>query len=298
MELRHLRCLVAVADERHFTRAAQRLHIAQPALSQQIRRLEQEVGLELVDRTTRTVRMTDAGETLVRHARRILHEADVAAAELEELRGLGRGRLSIGASQTMGAVDLSALLAHFHAEFPAIELAVHEDLSVSLAGALRRDELDLAFITTTGEDDGLESQPLASEPLVCALPPGHRLSRQAKLDVGDLEGDTFIAFRRGATIRQRVEAAAESRGFSPRVGFETNDLTRMRALVSAGLGVAVLPHSDASRAGPEVVGVPFDDPALVHTVVIGWRAGRRHSPATRAFLRVTRSLTAARHAIS
>jgi LysR family transcriptional regulator, transcription activator of glutamate synthase operon len=283
MELRHLRCLVMVADEAHFTRAAQRLRIAQPALSQQIRRLEAELGLPLVERTTRSVRMTAAGRLLVEHARRMLHEADTAVAELEDLRGLRTGRLTIGASQTMGSLDLSLLLAEFHGRYPGVELSVEEDISLALAGALGRDELDLAFLTMAGEAQGLESRPVATEALVCVLPPGHALAGRAELELGDLESESFVVFRRGATIRQRVDDAAEAGGFTPSVLFETNNVNRMGSLVAAGLGVAVLPESDAARFAPSVAVVPFAAPVLTHTVYVSWRAQRRHSPAARAF---------------
>lgn len=282
MELRHLRYLVTVADEAHFTRAAQRLRIAQPALSQQIRRLEEEVGLPLVERTTRSVRMTAAGRVLVEHARRVLHEADVAVAVLEDLRGLRVGRLAIGASQTMASLELSDLLTAFHQRFPAVEMAVQEDLSTELAASLRRDELDLAFITIS-QDGDLESHAVASESLVCILPLDHALAQRACLDLRDVEKESFVVFRRGATIRQLIDEASRACGYSPRVLFETNNIARMRALVSAGLGIAVLPKSDAARSGPAVATVPLAGPDLNHTVYFSWRAGRRHSPAARAF---------------
>src|SRR3954471_9677291 len=136
MELRHLRCLVVLADEQQFTRAAQRLGIAQPALSQQIQRLEAEMGLPLVDRTTRSVQLTGAGTRLVGHARRMLHDADLAIAEMQDLRGLRAGRLAVGASHTIGALDLPKLLAEFHRRFPDVELTVQDDVTLELAAAL------------------------------------------------------------------------------------------------------------------------------------------------------------------
>src|SRR5688572_23970928 len=127
MELRQLRYLVTLADERHFTRAAALLHIAQPALSQQIRRLEDELGIALVDRTTRHVALTAAGERLVARARRVLAEVEAATAELSELSGIRTGRVVIGAMRSTGPFDLSALLAAFHARHPGVELLVHEE---------------------------------------------------------------------------------------------------------------------------------------------------------------------------
>src|ERR1700754_4329860 len=154
MELRQLRYLVALADEGHFTRAAARANVAQPALSQQIRKLEDELGLALFDRTTRRVVPTEAGELLSARARRILAEVDDAAAELRQLAGIVAGRVTIGVTQTPGPFDLPRLLAAFHAQHPQVELAVREDLSATLAEQLRADALDLAFLSLVESEQG------------------------------------------------------------------------------------------------------------------------------------------------
>src|SRR5262245_60298843 len=141
MELRQLRYLVTLADERHFTRAAARLHIAQPALSQQVRRLEDELGIALVDRTTRHVALTEAGARLVARARRIIGEVDAATEELSELAGIRTGRVVIGAMRSTGPFDLSALIAAFHFRHPAVELVVREEPSEVMLQKLHADEL-------------------------------------------------------------------------------------------------------------------------------------------------------------
>src|SRR5205807_5075237 len=138
--------LVALAEERHFTRAAERAHIAQPALSQQIRRLELELGTPLVERTTRRVAMTEAGEVLVARARRVLAEIEAANAELQSLKGLLSGRVTVGAMHTMGPIDVSLVLARFRERHPGVELTVREQASEELDELLRVDELDLAFL--------------------------------------------------------------------------------------------------------------------------------------------------------
>ena len=294
MELRQLRYLVALADERHFTRAAERMRIAQPALSQQVRKLERETGVPLVDRTTRRVHMTEAGELLVAHARRVLAELDDARAELQQLTGLLSGRVTIGLTQTPGPLDIVRLLAGFHARHAHVELAVREDLSTTLADALRDDALDLAFLSIVEEADrrGLELRPLAVEPLVAVLPEGHRLAGRARLRIADLAGEELVAFTEGATIRTAVERAAREAGFEPRLAFETNELSRARALVAAGLGIAVMPRSDAEAPGPPVRVAALRAPTLVHRISLCWRAGKRHAPATRAVLEQVRSARA------
>lgn len=291
MDLRQLRSLVALADELHFTRAAQRVHIAQPALSQHVRALERELGVALVDRTTRRVRITDAGALLVTHARRALAEVGDARAELQQLAGLVAGRVTIGLTHTPGPLDLVALLAAFHARHPGVELAVREDLSVPLAEALRADALDLAFLSLVDEDErrGLELHPLARERLVLALPDGHRLADRRAARVADLRAEALVAFPAGATIRAAVERVAQEAGFQPRVAFETREVARMRALVAAGLGVAILPRSDAEAPGPPVRVLALQRPVLSHRISLCWRAGKRHAPAARALLEQARA---------
>ena len=289
MDLRQLRSLVALADERHFTRAAAREHIAQPALSQQIRKLETEVGLALVERTTRSVALTAAGELLVHRARRILAEVDDAHAELATLAGVKGGRLAVGALHTMGPVDLSLLLASFHRTHPAVELTVREQSSEELAEMLRDDEIDLAFLSVTEniQSRGLQLRRLVTEELVAVLPTHHPLAGRAGVTLAELAEDSFISFRAGSRLRELLERAASSAGFEPRITLESNESRRIRSLVSSGLGVAILPRSDAVGAGAPVAVARLTEPALTRDVTLASRAKRRHSPAAQAFLALT-----------
>lgn len=289
MNLRQLRYLVALADERHFTRAAAREHVAQPALSQQIRSLEAEIGLALVQRTTRRVSMTEAGEVLVARARRALAELDAGDAELQSLAGVKAGRLSVGALHTMGPVDLSLLLAEFHGRHPAIELTVREQSSEELAGMLREDEIDLAFLSVTEriQSRGLTLRRLVSEELVVVLATAHPLAGHPRLTIGELAGEPFITFREGARLRELLTTAAAAAGFEPRVALESNESRRIRSLVSRGLGVAILPRSDADGPGALVAVCDLVEPALTRDVTLASRAERRPSPAAEAFLALT-----------
>jgi DNA-binding transcriptional LysR family regulator len=292
MDVRQLRYLVALAEERHFTRAAAREHVAQPALSQQIRKLEEEVGLALVHRTTRVVALTDAGHLLVERARRVLSELDAAKAELEELSGLRAGRVTIGAMQTLGAFDLPLLLATFHERHPGVELAIREEPSDTLAALLRADVLDLAILSVTDriERRGLGLEQLTSEELVAVLPRTHRLAQRKRVPFADLAHEDFIGFREGWALRHVLEQAAQEAGFAPRVTFESNELPRIRTLVARGLGIAVLPRSgvegDAAR---DVAIVQLTDPRPTRDVTLAWRADRRHAPAAAAFLALARA---------
>ncbi len=286
MELRQLRYLVTLADELHFTRAAAREHIAQPALSQQIRRLEEEVGLALVERTTRRVTMTDAGRSLVARARRILAEVEAAAAEMQELSGVQTGRVTVGVMHTMGPVDISTALAIFHARRPGVELTVREESSEELAEMLRVDELDMAFLSVTEriESHGLGLQQLVCEELVAVLPRDHRLGRRAELRIEELAADEFISYREGARLRELLFSAAREAGFRPRVKLESNESRRIRLLVAQGLGVAILPRSDAEAPGADIAVAALSGPPLTRDITLAWREERRHAPAAREFL--------------
>jgi DNA-binding transcriptional LysR family regulator len=292
MELRQLRYLVALADELNFTRAAARAHVAQPALSQQIRRLEDELGMRLVERTTRQVRLTEAGTTLVSRGRRIMAEVDAAHADIDAIRGILTGHVRVGTMHTMGPVDVSHALAIFHERHPAIELTVREESSKELAEMLRDDELDLAFLSVTEEIEshGLGLQPLVSEELMVVLPPDHRLCRRQRLRMAELEDEEFISFREGARLRELLIEAAASAGFEPQIKLESNESERIRRLVARGMGVAVLPRSDARASGTDVTAVALTEPSLTREIALAWRRERKQPPAVAEFLDLSREL--------
>jgi DNA-binding transcriptional LysR family regulator len=286
MELRQLRYLVALAEELNFTRAAAREHVAQPALSQQIRRLEDEVGLPLVERTTRHVALTEAGAVLVARARRVLAELDAAGTELQALRGMDTGHVTIGSMHTMGPVDLSLPLALFHDRHPGVGLTVREQSSEEMAEMLRVDELDLAFLSVTErvESHGLGLHQLVSEELVVVLPRDHPLSGRGEVRMAELAEEQFISFRAGARLRELLFAAGRQAGFEPRVTLESNESQRICRLVARGFGVAILPRSDAERPiGADISVARLVEPSLRRDITLAWREGRRLPPAVAAF---------------
>ena len=292
MDLRQLRYLVALAEELNFTRAAAREHIAQPALSQQIRRLEGEVGVGLVERTTRRVALTEAGDLLVVRARRILAELESAREEMQALRGVDVGHVTIGAIHTMGPIDLSLALARFHGQHPNVALTVREQASEESAELLRVDDLDLAFLSVTErvESHELALHQLISEELMVLLPRDHALAGRPEVRMGDLTHEEFISFRQGARLRELLFSAGRDAQFEPRITLESNEAPRIRTLVSRGLGVAILPRSEAMAPGAEVVVKPLTGPSLRRDITLAWRAGRRLSPAAFAFLALAREM--------
>ena len=196
--------------------------------------------------------LTEAGRLLVVRARRILAELEAAEAELEAVRGIDIGHVTIGAMHTMGPVDLSLALAIFHERHPNVGLTVREASSEEMAEMLRVDELDLAFLSVTErvESHGLGLHQLVSEELVVLLPPDHALAAQRQVRMAELAEEPFISFRAGARLRELLFAAAREAGFEPRVTLESNESQRIRRLVSRGLGVAILPRSDAMGPAP------------------------------------------------
>jgi DNA-binding transcriptional LysR family regulator len=286
MEFRQLRYLVALAEEQSFTRAAEREHIAQPALSQQIQKLEQEVGLALVERTTRRVSITDAGQLLVARARRILAELESAKQELDGVRGIQTGHVRVGAMHTMGSVDITKAIASFHELHPQVELTVREDNSDALAEMLRVDALDLAFLSVTErvESHGLGLQQILMEELVVVLPPGHPLAGREEIRMAELAKENFITYREGARLRELLVGAAAEAGFEPTIILESNESRRIRRLVARGLGVAILPRSHAVGTSDAAITAWLIEPSVARDITIAWRADRRHPPAVTEFL--------------
>jgi LysR family transcriptional regulator, transcription activator of glutamate synthase operon len=291
MELRQLRYLTALSEERNFTRAAAREHIAQPALSQQVRRLEEEFGLALVERTTRRVALTGAGELLVARARRILAEVEAAEAEIQALSGIHTGHVMIGAMHTMGPVDLSLALAIFHERHPGVQLTVCEQASEELAEMLRVDELDLAFLSVTErvESHELGLHQLVSEELVVILCREHPLAGRDRIPMAELKEEEFISWRAGARLRELLLAAGREAGFEPRVTLASNESHRIRRLVARGLGVAILPRSDAHSPGADVAVATLVEPSQTRDITVAWRERRQLAPAAAKFLELART---------
>jgi LysR family transcriptional activator of glutamate synthase operon len=262
MELRQLRYLEAVVRHRHFTRAADELHVAQSALSHQVARLEHELGVELLQRTTRSVEPTEAGLLVAARARAILAEAGALREEVDELRGLVRGCVTVGALLFGGELDIPALLASFTTAYPQIVLEREP-----------RDEFERA--------------PLSSEELAVVMSPDHALASAEPIRIRALAEERLIGFERGSSVRQLVDETFERAGLNPRIALEGNDLALVRSLVAEGIGLAIMPRTFAELPGPPVMLRPLR-PALRMTVALWWRRGRVLSPAARAFVQFAR----------
>jgi DNA-binding transcriptional LysR family regulator len=289
MELRRLRYFEAVERHRHFTRAAEELHVAQSALSHQVRALEQELGIGLLNRTTRTVEPTEAGLLVAARARAIMAESDALLGEIDELQGLTRGRVTIGALLFGGELNIPAMLADFRAAHPQIEVGIREGTVQRMLEMFGEGSIDLSFaLEVEPPGDELERLELSIEELAVIMSPGHGLARRRSVPLGALAGPPLIAFERGASIRRMLDEAFERAGVTPEIGLEGNDLALVRSLVAQGIGLAIIPRSFAELPGPAIAVRPLAPP-LRMTVALWWRRGRHLSPAARAFVEFARA---------
>ncbi|WP_456696243.1 LysR family transcriptional regulator [Aeromicrobium sp. P5_D10] len=287
MNVRQLSHLVLLSEERSFTRAAARAGVAQPALSRQIQKLEAELRVSLVDRTTRRVALTEDGLTLVAHARRILTEMDTIRDSMNRSTALLRGRVTLGVTPTTGPIEVPMLLADFHQRHPDVELAVREDVSVRLTEQLRSDAIDLAVISSVPptHQAGLELTRIAADPLRLVVSPTHRLAKREGVRMAELRDEPFIAFRRPSTIRQTVAEACARAGFTPRKQFETGDPWQAMRLAEAGLGVAFLPQHDVEHRGEGVASVRVIDDPMRYELFLAHRKARQLPPPAAQLLR-------------
>jgi DNA-binding transcriptional LysR family regulator len=279
MELRQLRYLDAVARHRSFTRAALDVHVAQSALSQQVGRLERELGVELLRRTTRRVEVTEAGGLVLARARRALAEVDGVRADLDALQGLVRGTLRLGGLPPVGPVHPAALIADFSRAHPELAITVREDVAFTLLGRLRDGGLDLVMALVDPDAlDGLEGVRLRDEELVLTTPLDHRLARAKRVRVERLAGESLVAYGTGSALRDALLALVPD----ARVVAEANELETVRELTARGLGLTLMPRSVVASHGDRLAIRPLS-PRRTLPVSLLWRAGERPTPAAQAF---------------
>lgn len=284
MQLQQLLCFLAVADERNFTRAAGRLHVAQPSLSKQIHNLERELGGRLFDRGPGGVSITAVGEALMPYARRIVSDVDSARLDVGELIGLRAGRVRVGALPSLCTTVLADSLQHFHAEFPAIQLQVEEAGSRELVKHLASGELDLAIIVLPllRDDPDLSTQPLLTEELVVAVAAQDTTITAPTMKVADLARHPLVMFREGYDLRSTTLAACHAEGFDPTYAVEGGDMDAVLSFVESGLGIAVVPVL-ALRGRSKLRQIAFDPPKLRRTIVLARLENVQPSRAALAF---------------
>jgi DNA-binding transcriptional LysR family regulator len=243
MELRQLEYFLAVAEERHFTRAAQRVHIVQSGLSASVHALERELGAPLFVRTTRHVELTEEGRALVGEARAILAAVERARDAVAGVRGLLRGRLSVGTIQALPVIDLPEMLGRFRRRHPDVELRVRQAPAEGLVEEVRNGRLDLAFVAhPVPLLRGVAHTRVAAEPVLMVCAPAHRLADRERVRLAELADETFIEFQPDWATRIIVDEAFAALGVERRIACEVNDVPTLLDLVVNRLGIAIVPR--------------------------------------------------------
>ncbi|MGH3389806.1 MAG: LysR family transcriptional regulator [Actinomadura sp.] len=289
MQFQQLAYFVAVAEVRHFTRAAETLGVTQPSLSKQIRALETDLGASLFSRARGNITLTPAGEALLPLARRILADTDTARLEVQELAGLRRGRVRLGATPSLFAGLLADVLRRFHDAYPGIRLLVEEGGSHDLVRGLTRGALDLALVILPLSGDApLVTSPVLCENLVVAAPARGRPGlpqRRSRLRIDDLRDRPLVMFRPGYDLREATISACREAGFEPRFAVEGGEMDAVLRFVEAGLGVAVVP-SMVLAGRPGLRGTPLimsENAGLLRTIALAHRKDVAPTHAARAF---------------
>jgi DNA-binding transcriptional LysR family regulator len=287
MQLQQLRYFTAVAETLHFTRAAERVHVSQPSLSQQIRALEQELGADLFRRARGNIALTDAGQALLPLARRILADTETARREVQEVARLRRGRVRLGATPSLCTGLLPQVLRTFHDLHPGIEILVEESGSHDLVRELARGALDLALVVLPlpSSSPALTTVELLREDLVVISSPAAP-APPAPLRIADLAGEPLVMFRHGYDLRDLTVAACRAEGFEPSFTVEGGEMDAVLGFVRAGLGVAVVPAMVAEGAGGDLRVTPLAGRGLRRTIGLAHRSDVAPPRAARELQRV------------
>ena len=291
MEMHQLRYLVAVARQGNFSRAAEYCHVSQPSLSQQIQKLEEELGERLFDRLKTCVKLTPHGELFLRRAHRILDEAEAARREAADAKELLRGTVTLGVLPTIAPYLLPSVLAKFTAKYPGVDLIVVEDTTARLLKSCLACEIDWVLASHPIADDRLELRELFTEELFLALPPGHPLTRRKTVSAANLEGENLIVMKEGHCLGDQVLKFCDLRDVQPRIGFRSAQMETVQALVTNGLGLSLVPAMAAKSseaAGP--VYRSFTAPRPERKIVACWP---KHRPAGRAAAELLKTVSEA-----
>ncbi len=289
MQLRHLRTFSAVAETLNFTRAGERIHLAQSSVTEQIQALESDLGVALFDRSRRRLALTPAGERLAFYAAEMLRLAGEARSAVVEAAGTVSGKLVVGGLETLCATRLPRLLATFHRLHPAVELTLETADSGSLHSGVKSGDLDVGFFFGDARDgSNFRSEAVARDELMVMLPPNHRLVGHGEIEPADLASEAFLVTRPGCIYRRLFdEAFADSPSGRPKLVGEFASIGSIRGLVHAGLGCALAPRT-ALEGGPDgLAAVPWVGRQRSAPVTMLWR-GDRPTAATAAFLAVAR----------
>jgi DNA-binding transcriptional LysR family regulator len=286
VELRQLAVFVAVAEEGSFTRAADRLHVVQSAVSATVRNLERELDARLFDRSTHKVALSDAGRALLPEARATVAAAAAARDAVDAVRGGVRGTIVLGTMQAQGmrAIDVAGVLAEFRSEHPGIEVQIRQGSSLEMTAKITEGQLDLAFVALPDQRfPGVELIPLASEPIMLAVPTDHPLAARTRVELAALGAETIIDFPHGWGIRMANDRAFAAAGVARSIAYEVNDTASVIGFIRHGLAIGLLPASLVNNTDG-IAFVPIHGRGPEFLTAIAIPSNRRPTAATRALL--------------
>ncbi|TLM68440.1 MAG: LysR family transcriptional regulator [Deltaproteobacteria bacterium] len=282
MDLRQIRAFVAVARERNFTRAAERLHVAQPAVSIAVGKLEADLDLILFNRQGKQVTLTAEGEAFLRHAERILDDCRAADTEMAEMKGLARGEVRIGIPPMMSSYYFPRVIREFRKRYPRLQISVLGEGAARIQRLIASGEIDMGVVAGARIPQGLQSRRFLREEIVACLPAGHRLAAGGPVRLEELLAEPLILFKKGYYMRELTDELMRDCSVAPQVVFETNLFSLVRSLIREGVGVSTLLRMVAADE-PRIAAVSFAPPLFLD-LHIAWKADSYLSRANRAFV--------------
>jgi LysR family transcriptional regulator, hydrogen peroxide-inducible genes activator len=288
MELHQLRYFCAIVDSGSFSRAARLTHVSQPSLSQQIRKLEDELGARLFDRLGRSVRLTELGQTFLPRARAVLRELEAARGDVDHQKDSLGGNIIIGVIPTVAPYLLPPHLASFARKFPQAHVTIIEEITPVLLERLRAATIDLAIIALPIRGHEFETFPILTERLLAALPKHHRLARKNPLSLKDLRSEPFLLLRDGHCFRDTALAACDRARLHPQIVFESGQFSSLLSMVGVGMGVSIVPEMAIDKKS-HCTYVRLSDDEALRTIAIARLRGRSFSRTHNAFLAQLRS---------
>jgi LysR family hydrogen peroxide-inducible transcriptional activator len=283
MEFNQLKYVCAIAATGSFSRAAEQCHVAQPSLSQQVSKLEDELGTRLFDRLGRSVRLTDAGRIFLPHARTVLQQTELARSEVEGRRRDARGTVIVGVIPTIAPYYLPERIGAFTQRFPEATLRVVEETTPVLVESLRSLAIDIAILSLPLRHREFEVVPLLTEKLYAALPPDHPRSRAATISLRELREERFVLLRESHCFRGIALAACHRARLDPRVAFESGQFSSLLGMVAAGMGVSLVPEMAIDRSFPCSY-VRVSDAKATRTIAAARLRGRSFSRVQEGFM--------------
>jgi DNA-binding transcriptional LysR family regulator len=290
MELRQLEYFIAVAEEANFTRASERVHISQSGVSAQVRQLERELGVDLFDRSGRSVQLTEVGVAVLPYACAALDAVEGARLAVDQLTGFVRGQVTVGMVSGCALPVLAELLAGFHGRYPNLGIALVEAGSDQLVEGVLDGDLDLALIGSAGRaTPGIETVVVVDEALVAVVDGGHPLAARRTIAIDGLRDQPLVCLPRGTGVRAALDAACAAAGFEPRIVFEASALPMVVQLARLGLGMAIVPTSIAEAQDPGLNILRIGRPQIRSRLELAWHSEASSKPATRALIDHTRA---------